>query len=401
MVSRDVAVQDAYESELPSVLAMVAAIWQLAFLVQVLGYLREYREPAVPVAVWLGLAVAALWLVPRTRGGGLAGREAASAVAVAVAAVSLCGWAAAVPGAAGSVDWSVFATGWLLALVAVSRPAWEWVCGALLVFGANAVFSAQLVFPGHLPRTTALGLTRLTASAYALAVILTIFAAIRPTLRAQAGIAVRRAALTSRSAAERAAVAAIREDRRDRLALLEMEVLPLLRGIADGTLDPADARLRERCARHAATLRRSLAGRARTAGGGALPGLEVVLRAASARGLLVDVQVLGDPGDPVPGVPAATLAVVDGVIGALPPHQVMLTVLAAADDVELYVVFSESPRTALDLDWAGRDVPAAARWRAVVNVDEAGAGWLEVCWRKAAARQGGDARTGAWLRPAE
>ena len=112
--------------------------------------------------------------------------------------------------------------------------------------------------------TVALGLTRLTASAYALAVILIIFAAIRPTVRAQAGIAGRRAALASRSAAERAAVAAIREDRRERLALLEMEALPLLRGIADGTLDPADSAVRERCARHAATLRRSLTDRART-----------------------------------------------------------------------------------------------------------------------------------------
>ena len=103
------------------------------------------------------------------------------------------------------MEWSVFGTSWLLALVAVSRPAWDWVSGALVVFGAHFVFS------GHVLGTVALGLTRLTASAYALAVILIIFAAIRPTVRAQAGIAVRRAALASESAAERAAVAAIRD----------------------------------------------------------------------------------------------------------------------------------------------------------------------------------------------
>jgi hypothetical protein len=376
VVSRDGVVEAAYESELPRVLGMLAAIWQLTLLIQVLGYLREYREPAVPVLVWLGLVAAALWLVPRTRAGDVTGREAAFAVAIAVTAVSLCGWADRVPGAVGSVEWSVFGTGWLLALVAVSRPAWEWISGALAVFGAHFVFS------GHVLGTVTLGLTRLTASAYALAVILIIFAAIRPTVRAQAGIAVRRATLASRSAAERAAVAAIREDRRERLAVLEMEALPLLRGIADGTLDPADSAVRERCAQHAATLRRSLTDRARSGPGGILPALEPALRTASARGLLVDVQMVGDPGEPGPAVAAATLAAVQGVISVLPPHPVTLTVLAPDDEVELYVTFSGPLRTALDLRRTGQGVPAVAGWRATVNVDETGAGCLEVCWRK-------------------
>ena len=355
---------------------MLAAIWQLTLLIQVLAYLREYREPAVPILVWLGLVAAALWLVPRTRAGDLTGREAAFAVAIAVTAVSLCGWADRMPGAVGSVEWSVFGTSWLLALVAVSRPAWEWVSGALAVFGAHFVSS------GHVHGTAALGLTRLTASAYALAVVLIIFAAIRPTVRAQAGIAVRRAALASRSAAERAAVAAIREDRRERLALLEMEALPLLRSIADGTLDPSDSAIRERCAQHAATMRRSLTDRAPSSQGGILPALEPTLRAASARGLLVDAQMVGDPGDTAPAVADATLAAVEGIISALPPHPVTLTVLAPADDVELYVTFSEPPRTALDLKQTGQNIPTAACWRATVNVDETGAGCLEICWRK-------------------
>ncbi|HMD93798.1 MAG TPA: hypothetical protein VKG80_14265, partial [Trebonia sp.] len=132
-VTRDVLVQDAYESELPRVLGMLAAIWQLTLFVQIVLYLREYRDPAVPVLAWTGLALAAWWLIPRTRAGDVTGREAACAVAIAVAAVSLCGWADRLPGAVGSVDWSVFGTSWLLALVAVGRPAWEWVSGALLV----------------------------------------------------------------------------------------------------------------------------------------------------------------------------------------------------------------------------------------------------------------------------
>ena len=152
MVNRDGVVAAAYESELPRVLGMLAAIWQLTLLLQMLGYLREYREPAVPVLVWLGLVAAAVWLVPRTRAGDLTGREAVFAIAIAITAVSLCGWADRVPGAVGSVEWSVFGTSWLLAVVAVSRPAWEWVSGALAVFGAHFVFS------GHVLGTVALSL---------------------------------------------------------------------------------------------------------------------------------------------------------------------------------------------------------------------------------------------------
>lgn len=376
MVSRDGLVRDAYESELPRVLGMLAVIWQLAFGIQVVVYLHEYREPLVPLVVWAGLAVTARWIIPRTRAGELSGRDSFVAIAVAVVAVSLCGWAGRSPGGVESVDWSVFGTSWLLAIVAVSRPAWEWVGGALLVFGAHLVFSA------HLLGTLTLGLTRLSASAYALAAIGIIFAAIRPTLRAQARIAVHRAALSSRSEAERDAVRAIREDRRARLALLEAEALPLLRDIADGTLDPSSGDVRERCARHAAALRLSLSTRSRS---GLKSGLEPALRAAHERSILVDVREIGDPGDPGSAVAAATITAVESVLSQLPPHPVTLTLLASPDDVELYVTFSERPRTVPDVDRAGRGVPASAGWHACVDIDETGAGCLEVGWRKAAA----------------
>ena len=104
--------------------------------------------------------------------------------------------------------------------------------------------------------TAAPGISRLAAAAYVMVMILGVFAALRPTLRVHAGLAARRAELASRAVAERDAVAALGEDRRDRLALLEVEALPLLRGIADGSLDPDDEQVRQACARHATTLRR-------------------------------------------------------------------------------------------------------------------------------------------------
>jgi len=198
-------------------------------------------------------------------------------------------------------------------------------------------------------------------------------------MRTHARLAARRAALASRSAAEREAVAAVRADRRHRLGVLEVEALPLLRGIAEGTLDPADPVVRERCARHAADLRRVLADQPRAAG--LLAELEPALRSAAARGLPVEVQVVGEPCRPVPEVAAAALAAVDTTLSALPPHPVLLTVLAAGDDVELYVAFDRPPPAAPDLSVLRRCVPAAARWSAALDVNDGGPGCLEVRWR--------------------
>jgi hypothetical protein len=203
----------------------------------------------------------------------------------------------------------------------------------------------------------------------------------RPALLTHAGIAARRAALASRVAAERAAADAVQEDRRERLALLETEALPLLRDIADGKLDPADRQVRERCARHAGTLRHALTDRTRS-GGGLLAELEPALGAAKARGHLVKVQVVGDPGNPVREVADAAIAAVDGVMSALPPNPVTLTVLDSGEEVELYMIF-DGPLLAIpDVAELRRKVPEKESWRAAVDVDEAGAGHLEVRWRK-------------------
>jgi hypothetical protein len=375
MVTRDSVARDAYDFELPRVVGTIAAFWQVALLVQVLLYLHDYRQPAVPVGVWLGMLAAAAWLIPRARAGGLTGGEAAAAVAIAVAAVALVGWERR-GNAVGSVDWSVVGTGWLLALVALSRRAWLWVSGSVLVFAVHAVLALRIL------GATPLGLARLAVTAYSLVVVLAVFAALRPAVRVYAGVAARRAALVSSSAAERAASAAVREDRGERLALLEAEAMPLLRGIADGSLDATDPAVRERCGRYAATLRRALTDRAQGAGGagGLLSALEPALHSAAVRGLPTEIRVVGDPGRPSREVAGATLAAVDGVMRALPPHAVTLTVLASGDEVELYVTFDQPPHAGPDMTELTSGVSAAARWSAAVDVDDSGAGCLEVRW---------------------
>ncbi len=145
----------------------------------------------------------AVWLVPRQRSGELTNAHVAVAVLVAVAAVTAIGLDRRL-GAAGNVDWTILGTIWLLAVIALSSPAWLWVPGAALVMGIHAIFVVRAL--GVSP----LGLSRLAASAYAVVSILVVFAALRQALRTHAEIAVRRAVVASRSAAERVAVATIR-----------------------------------------------------------------------------------------------------------------------------------------------------------------------------------------------
>ena len=370
-------VQDAYDSELPRMAGVVAVIWQLTLLLQVYAYFGDFRQPLVPVAVWLGMLAAAAWLVPRVRAaGGLTGAQATAAVTVAAVAVLVVGLERRGHGATGSVDWSVVGTGWLLALVAVSRPAWEWILGAVAVFAIHAAVAVRVL------GWQELGLARLWVTAYTLCVILVAFAAIRPMFRASARVAARRAELASRSAAERAAASAIGEDRRRRLAVLELQVLPLLRGISDGSLDPAAPAVKEQCAQRAAMLRRALSV-STGAPGGLLTAFDPVLRAAGERGVPVETQVVGDPGYAGPQVIRATTAAVDQVLQALPPQPVLLTVLSTASEVELYLTFRRPWRSRPDAVDLRAAAPTAARWHAAVDIDDGGAGCLEVRWPKA------------------
>ena len=296
MVSHREVVRDTAEFGLRRMVGAMAAILPLAALIQVLANWSDYRHPAVAAGIWLAVFAAGGWLLPRMRRGGLTLGEAAAGIAIAVAAVAVIGWEHRAHDPAESVDLAIFGTVWLLALVALSQPARVWAPGALAVYGVHA---ALLIGVAGTDRQS---LAQLEAAGYILVAVLIAFAALRPTVAMHTSMTARRAALASRSEAERAAAAAVLADRQDRLALLEMEALPLLRGIADGTLNPAAGEVVRQCARHAADLRHSLTdhgltGRAPEAGG-LLARLQPALRAAEARGALVNVQVIGASGYP-------------------------------------------------------------------------------------------------------
>jgi len=374
VVTAHEAARDTAANGLTRLVSALAVIMPSLALLQALANAHDYRQPAAAIVVWLAVLGAGRWLVPRLRAGGLTAGETAAATAIAVAAVAATGAAHRAHETPGSVDLAILGTVWLLLLVVVSHPARVWIPVALLVF---AVQGALLIGEQGL---SLLSLSQLGAAGYIIATMLMAFAALWPTLDLHASLAARQAALASRSAAERAAAAAVKQERDSRLAVLEQEALPLLRGIADGRLDPADESVREQCARHAVVLRRALT--EGVPGGELLAALAGTLRAAAARGRPVTVQAIGDPGTPRPPVARAVLAAVDAVLSALTPQPVTLTVLAAGEDVELYLTFSAPVRTVPDLARLGRDVPAAAHWTATLSTTETGEGFLEISWRK-------------------
>jgi hypothetical protein len=375
VVSHHQVARDTVEAGLVRLIRALAVMLPLLALAQVVANSRDYSRPAAAMLVWLLVLGAGAWLVRRLRAGGLATGEVAAAIAIAVAAVAAIGAVRRPHSDSGSVDLAILGTVWLLVLVVMSRSARVWIPAGLLVY---AVQGALLIRDDGLDP---LGLSELAAAGYIVAGVLTTFAASRPTLAVRASMAARHASLASRSAAERAAAAAIAQERRGRLAVLEQEALPLLRAIADGILDPADEDVRRECARHAAALRGSLTGGAPREGGLAAV-LGPAVRAARARELPVTVQLIGDPGTPAAPVARALEATVDAVLSTLPPQPVTLTALASGDDVELYLTFGAPPLAVPDLTRSGLDLPAAARWRACVNATEAGGGCLEISWRK-------------------
>ena len=369
-VARDVA-----EVGVTRMVGALAIILPSVALIQVLTNARDYRQPAAAIAVWLAVLGAGAGLVPRLRAGGLAAGETAAAIAIAVAAVTAIALERRAEGVPGSVDLAVLGTIWLLVMVVLSRSARVWIPAALIVFIVHGVL---LIRDAGLNRPS---LSELAASGYIMAAVLISFAALRPTLAVHASMAARRALLASKSAAERAAAAAVQQERQSRLAVLEREALPLLRGVAAGTLDAAAGDVRDLCDRHAALLRYSLT--ARTYGDGDLvAGLEPTLRAARERGLLVSVQPIGDTGTPPPAVARAVRTTVDAVISVLPPHQATLTVLASGEDVELYLTFIAPLRSLPDVARIGLGLPAAVRWHATLSTAEDGGGFLEISWRK-------------------
>ena len=125
------AVAEAAESAAPGFVGAAAIALPAGLLIQALFDPASYRDPVVPVVVWLAMLLAAAWLVPRARTGDLSNVHAGVVIVVAVAAVATIDLDRRVTSTAMSVDWTILGVVWLLALLALISPAW---CGFLGLF---------------------------------------------------------------------------------------------------------------------------------------------------------------------------------------------------------------------------------------------------------------------------
>ena len=120
-------VRDTAESQLPRVIGIVGVILPATLVIQALASPQDFVQPWVPVVVWLSVLAVACWLVPRAQGGGLSPAQGWFALAVAAGAASIASWERLANSTGGTADWSLLGTICLIALVALSRPAWVWV----------------------------------------------------------------------------------------------------------------------------------------------------------------------------------------------------------------------------------------------------------------------------------
>lgn len=152
----------------------------------------------------------------------------------------------------GLAHWSYGTVGWPLVLLIVGGGIG--VLGGLLA--THCCVTVVQVLAGGAAATTFAGVVNETAITASLQLSVGVFGMM---LRKVAATAARTAREQERLRTEEAVAEQLHTDRGERYAALAGSVAPLLRGLAAGTLDPADAAVRRACSVEAARMRRLFA----------------------------------------------------------------------------------------------------------------------------------------------
>jgi hypothetical protein len=264
---------------------IVAVAWQAITLVPLIVSLPRTHSPALALLAWLAASVGVALAVGVIRHRPLSRAECLALIALGSAAAAVGAVNTMSTGTAPRyLDWTALELPLLVMLVAVSLPLAEW----LLALAATVAVLAAVV----LARTGVepLAVSQLAGVVYGQCALLTFTTMIGPVMRRTA----ERTAQALEAEAELAAMhdteILVRRDRARGLGAVERDVLPLLTAVRRGLLDPRDPAVRDRCARHAVAVRRTLA----AGQSAALCELAPALVDAEQRGVNLDVQVSGD-----------------------------------------------------------------------------------------------------------
>ncbi|NJP67322.1 hypothetical protein, partial [Streptomyces spiramenti] len=336
-----------YGMRLAGLVILVGVQFGLA-LPGLLESLPEYRDPTVQ---WVAFGVLSallgpeLWFELRRRRRPAGWVTSALVVTVAATAVSTTGLASGEQ-FLGRGHWSYMVAGWFIVVLLLDRPLPLLAAG----LGAVLVLTTVQLFAVGLPDRVLLagmGTSVVVICAFQLAV-----AAIARRLRAQAATVQRARREEDRLHTGRLVDEQLHRDHLRRYRELSATALPLLGGIADGSLDPAEPAVRQRCAIETSRLRRLFAEHDETADP-LVHELRACLDLAERAGLPVRFAVRGTP---VPLVPEVRRALTEPVLLALAgargdarvtlvrdPDRVRVGVVTAAPDPA--VVAAGSGRT--------------------------------------------------------
>jgi hypothetical protein len=270
--------------------AVIAAVlfWHVAGAVPALvAHLKTYHSATVEVCAWLVLfgviTIGARLLLRGVTTVRMVWLLVAVTLAAGAAATLACprtDWLRA--------DWSWGAVGWVLVLLLLNRPLGELI-GVLLI-EAGLTFAVLVVNEGLNRQVIAAFLTVLYASA-SIQIMLAVAAR---TMNFTAQVAAEIANSQDKRATRDAVAEELATARTDRYQAARLSIVPLLRSLADGTLNVSDPAVQTRCAFEATTLRR-LAAEGDERPNPLIHELEACVDVAYRRGAAVELAVSGSP----------------------------------------------------------------------------------------------------------
>lgn len=321
---------------------LIVAVWHFGYdvLIVLRGW-SQYDPLWAALGAWVALAaiqVAGSVLLLRSA----LGRRTARGLAAAALAAGAVATAAYPTGQAISdISWAWNTVGWFGVLLLRWRPLREL---AVLLTLNTAFTVVALAADGKLDDSVTW--SRLITTIYTTAGIQLIFALLGRHLHQAAQQATRTAAAQAESLARAVSDETVHTDRRGRYTYLRDRVAPLLRGLAEGRLDPSEDTVRQAAAVEAARLRRLFAETDDTPHP-LLHELRACADVAERRDVTVTLAAYGDL-PPVPTSVRRELTEAPLLVLASARFWARLTLVADAAGVTVSVVADAQPGAALD-----------------------------------------------------
>lgn len=341
----------------------------VAVVTTILLSISIVRNPSVYRPLWVQVVVLLVFVGVIVAEAGMAYRRASWDGArwigwsVAVAATIASCMSLPPGGAATSADWAYGVVGWILVIVLLARPLHELVLSLALVAIINLM---NLVFAGGVDQSSFLNFLAASIGTIGYPLAVGVAAAALRGVARKAHIAAQQ---TAEINAEEAIAATLHNNRKRRFTELSQTALPLLEGLARGTLDPEDTEVQRACAIEAGRMRRLFA-ESDGVPNQLIHELRHCAEIAERKGVTVELQTQGSSTDPPLAI---RRALTEAPLAALATAKSWARVTLSASD-ELLSVNTVSDSGPLDM-------PSNSQTSVQVNILRDGDTlWVETQW---------------------